>query len=215
MSRRIAYWDWNFTSDARHGRIRAVAKDDAWSWNMQVRLREGKPLPKREWPKSPPVFTYEKPPRTVFEDLLWPVRDFFLVSTRLRQFLEVEAPGAAEYLPIRLEGPRCEEAPDYWAMNFLRVFDCLDEDESMNTDETGRRFVEVPVIDPSRAPPDGVLGLLGGFTVSRIMRADLKKKYDKAGFLGGWRSPIASIDRPDSIHWVKPVYKPTKASKKK
>jgi hypothetical protein len=215
MAARIAFWYWYKGSDARHGRIRAIARDDAWSWKMWPRLCSGKRLPKSGWPEPPPVFTYEKPPRTVFEDLLWPIDDFYIVSSRLREFLEREAPGAAEYLPVTIEGPRCEEAPAYWIMNFIRVFDCLEEEESMNTDETGRRFIEVPVIDPARVPPDGVLGLLGGFTVARIMRADLKKKYDAAGFLGGFRHPIASIDRPESITWVKPVYKRTKPRSKK
>ncbi|MBL8875872.1 MAG: hypothetical protein JNM86_08770 [Phycisphaerae bacterium] len=126
------------------------------------------------------------------------------MSPRLRSFLEKEAPGAAEYLPVRIEGPGSEKLPPYWAMNFLKVFNCLDEDESINTDERGGKFVEVPVIDPSRVPSDGVLGLLGGFQVLRLMRADLKRKYEEQKFLGGFFMKVASIDRPESINWVMP-----------
>lgn len=182
------------------------------------------------WLRPPPKYTIIEPFKTI-EDVLSPVEDYYLVSPRLREFLEKHAPGAAEFLPIRIEGPGSERRPQYWAINFLRVLNCLDEDESINTDACGGKFVEVPVIDPSRVPPDGVLGLLGGFQVLRLMRHDLKRKYEEQKFLGGFFSKVASIDRPESINFVMPdhsgegtrakqkrspkVHLPQKKSKKK
>ena len=110
----------------------------------------------------------------------------------------------AEYLPVRVEGPGSKSLGQYWAMNWVRTFDCLDEDASMNVDKTGRRYVEVPVIDPSRIPPDGVLGLLGGYSVVHLIRDDLRRKINKAGFEGFEYYDIAHTDTPAATNFVKP-----------
>lgn len=204
MSNKNPFWSWNYTGPNKHGRTRIHAINEEWSRHKGSSLWTGeRESAVRWWPKSPPIFTLLNKFK-ITEDLLWPTEDYYLVSLRLREFLEKHAPDAAEYLPIRIEGPGSERLPPYWAMNFLKVFNCMDEDESINTDERGGRFVEVPVIDPSRVPPDGVLGLLGGFQVMRLMRADLKRKYEEQKFLGGFFSKVASIDRPESINWVMP-----------
>lgn len=204
MGKTTAFWKWSYTGANRHGRTLVRAVDEEWSRYKGCGLWIGRrKSAKAVWQSPPPVFRILNKFKVV-EDLLLAVEDYYLVSPRLREFLEKEAPGAAEFLPIRIEGPGSDRLPPYWAINFMRVFSCLDEDESINTDETGRRFVEVPVIDPSKVPPDGVLGLLGGFQVLRLMRHDLKRKYEEQKFLGGFFSKVASIDRPESINWVMP-----------
>lgn len=204
MAKRVSYWSWNYDGSNRHGRTSVTAVDEDWSRYKGCGLWIGRRRSAtKSWPDPAPTFKVLNNFKTI-EDLLWPLEDYYLVSPRLREFLEKEAPGAAEYLPVRIEGPGSDRLPPYWAMNFLRVFNCLDEDESINTDETGRRFVEVPVIDPLRVPPDGVLGLLGGFQVMRLMRHDLKRKYEEQKFLGGFFSKVASVDRPESVNFVMP-----------
>jgi len=176
--------------------------DDDWSWNMGERLRKGRSMTRSQWPSPPPVWTYDKV--KTFEDMPWGIRDFHIVSDRLRAFLEVEAPGAAQYMPIALRGPRQKEIPcSYWAMNFVRVFDCLDEEHSMNVDDTGRRYVEFPVIDPRRIPEDGVLGLLKEYEVDRIIRDDLRRKIIKEKFVGPQFYQIGQLDLPHTRNFKK------------
>jgi hypothetical protein len=155
-----------------------ATKDRALEFQLDKRLQEGRPMD--GW--TPPVFAADPPP--AFEDVPWAAGCFLLVSSRLRAFLEAEAPGAAQYLPVVIEGPGAEGAGPYFAVNWLRTLPCLDEAASMNVDPTGRRYVEVPVIDPRRAPADAVIGPLGGYTVVTLVRDDLRKKLKAAGFTG-------------------------------
>lgn len=201
------FWQFDHSGDVRGGRWHVEAKDGNWSWKVHVTLRSGRRIPNGQWPDPPPVFTYTHMPRV--EDMPWPLDYMYICSQRLREFLEFEAPDAVQYMPIRFEGPDCNKIPGpYWAMNFIKVFDCLDEEASMNTDENGT-FVEVPVIDPSRIPPDGVLGLLKGYEVTCLIRNDLRLKMKKAGFVGPQFSRIASVDRQESITWQKVDYTKT------
>lgn len=204
MAKRALFWSWAYTGNNRHGRTRLRAIDEEWSAQKGESMWAGERRSAREWwPTPAPVFRLVNKVKTI-EDLLWPIGDYYLVSPRLREFLEKHAPGAAEYLPVRIEGPGSERLPPYSAMNFLRVFRCMDEDESINIDASGGMYVEVPVIDPSLVPADGVLGLLGGFQVLRLMRYDLKRMYEEQKFLGGFFMRVASTDRPLSINWTMP-----------
>jgi len=158
-------------------------------------------LKRSEWPSPPPVFTYQKV--NVFEDMPWPNHSFYIASSRLRVFLESEAPGAAQYLPVRFAGPRSTTIPQkYWAMNWLRVFDCLDE-ASYNEDKNGK-FVEVPIIDRTRIPEDAVLGIVKGYQFEVIIRNDLRLKIEKAGLLGPQFYRIAHRDGTDFKPFMKP-----------
>lgn len=182
-SRPQRYWSFSEDGPARHPRWHIRPADEDWCWYTRPQFIRGISIAKETWPSPPPVFTYKV--AEIFEDMPWPCFSVEIVSDRLRLFLEEHAPGAAEYHPVRFQGPRSEHIPGpYWCMNWLRRFDCLDEDMSMDEDEDGRRFVQVPVIDPTRIPDDGVLGLLGGYEVYKLIRNDLKLKIQKAGFLG-------------------------------
>lgn len=197
---------WSFSAHGKNTQWTVEAVDVDWAWHMRVRLREGRPMKKSEWPTPPPVFRYDEVLKG-FDDMPR-FGDFYIASDRLRAFFESEAPGAAEYWPVQFDGPRSEEIPGrYWAMNFVRVFDCLDEEASMNTDEDGRRYVEVPVIDPRRIPADGVLGLLSGYQIERLVRGDLKVKMKKLGITGAEFFGIAHNTNPSEITWEKPVHK--------
>ncbi|MBL8991380.1 MAG: hypothetical protein JNJ48_07350 [Phycisphaerae bacterium] len=170
-------------------------------WDAQVRLRKGKPLRAGEWPSPAPLFVYDQRP-PVFEDFPVPNSDICVASDPLRAFLEREAPGACEFLPIRIQGPGIESVPHrFWAINWIRVFDCLDP-RSMEQTEDGPR-VAVPVIDPSQIPLDGVLGLLGGYQVVRLIRNDLRLKLIRAGFTGLDYYSIAHRDGTDFLPFIR------------
>lgn len=136
-----------------------------------------------EWPFKAAAFRCKdaKPP----SDVLGLASDYFVVSERLRKYLETESPGALEFLPARLLDVNGRDTKlKYWVVNWVRVLDIMDKKASLNRDENGRVFVEVPLIDMALAPPDGVLGLLGGFEVVRLIRSDLMKKIKAEGFTG-------------------------------
>ncbi len=176
-----------------------------WWWFWKKRLTRGQQLDQAEIEKTLIQLRFSCETATsLFDCLQIVVNSSLTVSDRLRSFFETEAPGAAEYLPIRIEGPGSERASSrYWIMNWLKVFDCLDEEASINTDDTGRRYVEVPVIDPRRIPPDGVLGVLKGFEVVQLVRNDLRLKLIKAGFTGLWFTKIAHVTVSESINFEK------------
>jgi hypothetical protein len=184
--------------------MHAVPDQDSWWWKIAVRLRSGKPIGPGEWPDPPPSLE-NRSSKQVFwgEDMVNTVDDLWVVSSRLRAFLEEHAPGVAEYLPVQLRGPGTQGKGPYWVMNSVRLLDCLDEDASMNVDRTGRRYVEVPVIDPGRLGPDDVLGNVKGYEVKWIMRSDLKLKIKKAGLTGYSFFPLATVDRPESMRFNK------------
>lgn len=107
-------------------RLESHPSVDQLMWKFGRRFCAGKPLRVGEWPSPAPLFTYNRRP-PVFEDFPANSDDIFVASDPLRRFLEQEAPGACEFLPIRIQGPGNESVPHrYWAINFLRVFDCLD-----------------------------------------------------------------------------------------
>lgn len=189
------YWQFSVLVEGKR-RWQITCEDEGWAWSIRVRLREGKRMKSGEWSVDQARFAYSHV--ADFEDIPRVVGypGIMIVSDRLRKFFETEAPGAAEYLPVRIEGPRaCEMPGPYWAVNKLSLFDCLDEEESMDVDENGDRFVQVPVVDVSRVPSDGVFGLLKGYEVMSLIRNDLRLKFQKAGFTGAWFQRIAEIDR--------------------
>jgi len=153
-----------------------------------------------EWPDPPVLMVSESIKRVVdFPGHL----GFKVVSGRMRQMLERLAPDAAEYLPLRFEGPNADALPDtYWAINWLRVMDCLHE-TSFNVDRKGKRYVEVPVIDPAMIPGDFVLGIVKHFEPLTLIRNDLRLALNKAGITGTAFFKVASIDRPETITWTK------------
>lgn len=204
MKQPLRFWSFSPRVSTKQWDINAA--DEKWGWRAQWWLRDGRRVASKQWPLATPLFGYSELP-VQFTDMPRS-GDFYIASARLREFFEAEAPGAAQYLPIRIDGPGSASIPGpYWAMNFVRVFDCLDEELSMNTDENGDRFVEVPVIDPRRIPDDGVLGLLGGYQVIRLIRNDLRLKIKKAGFTGLDFFGIAHSTTPEDVTWEKPDHR--------
>lgn len=203
------FWSFSCDGDTRRGRFHVdeVAGPSPWPWRS--RFQQGTAMGPGEWPDPPPQIQadpelHKKKPVPCFEDLPWSGLSEHIVSDRLRTFLEAEAPGAAEYLPVELVGPGSENCPHrYWVVNWLCVFDCLDEEASMNEDENGR-YVEVPVIDASRIPDDGVIGVLNGYRVVVLIRNDLRLKMKKAEIIGPQFYGIAHSDGTNFEPFIKP-----------
>lgn len=123
-----------------------------------------------------------------------------IISNRFRQLLEAEAPGAAQYLPITIEGPDSDKiGQPYWAVNWLRVFECLDKEHSVTDVHEGVERIMFPCVDPRKVPDDGVLGLLGGYTVIVLIRDDLRKKIKAAEMTGFACGGIAHSVEPPRI----------------
>lgn len=184
-------------------RWQIFSADEHWCNRViGTKFWRGKPYPVDKWPSPPPLWISKKRPQRL-EDMPWSVGYFYVVSTRFRAFLERESPGCAQFLPMRIEGPGAEDIKSpYWVVNWLRLFNCLDEEASMNEDEHGR-YVEVPVIDPRRIPADGLIGMLKKYEVVTLIRDDLRKKIKAAGFTGPQFFDVASIDVPESINFKK------------
>ena len=195
MSKPITYWEmtdrgsecWYVTTDPSYAQ-----------WSNTLRPWQGERMRPGEWPDPPVLLVYDS--YKVIVDMPGKV-GFPVVSGKMRRILEEFAPDAAEYLPIRLKGPGSDSLPDtYWAMNWLSIVDCLDE-RSFNVDRKGKRYVEVPVIDPKKIPPEFVLGVLEHYRVQILLRNDLRLALNKAGIRGTQFYKVASINRPESITW--------------
>lgn len=195
---------WKFDCRVSGCKWALQTRDEKWMWRMAMRFCQGRRL--RSWPDPLPVFAYGARYFKEFVDMPCSIDGIQIVSERLRLFLLKEAPGAAQFMPITLEGPRSSEIPfPYWIINWTKVFDCLDP-QSFNVDDAGIRYVEVPIIDASRIPDDGVLGVLGEFEVVSLVRNDLRLKMIKAGFTGLEFFRIAHSDGTDfrpymSVDW--------------
>ncbi len=107
----------------------------------------GKKVPLAKW--SPPRFAYDsfdgKP------DIAWDSGSGpFVVSDRLRKFIELHAPLSGQFLPIVVDGPRRHRLDrNYWLVNWLAVWDC-------------QPHSRVAEIDPLRIPAHHRLGIVGG-----------------------------------------------------
>jgi hypothetical protein len=185
------------------------AEDSVWGQRVRPRLREGEPLKPSEWPKVPPLHTVDEKYNKV-DDYPAVGDGYVVVSQIVRELWEAEAPGAAQYLPIRLEGPGVVK--QYWAVNWLCLIDCLDE-QSYDEDANGR-FVQVPIIDANRIPDDQVLGAVKDFTPLRILRNDLRLKMIKAGITGVRFSKVAHADGTNFVPFIRPDYSKAKEEPK-
>lgn len=185
------FWSLSQNGGVKSRRLYVQSEQVEWSRIMREHLWRGTSIAPSEWPDPLPVFAYTT--RTVFEDMLWSSSSNEIVSDRLRDLWEREAPGSAQYLPVELSGPGVEECPHrYWAVLWRRHIDCLAE-ESFGEDERGR-FVQFCIIDTARIPEDAVLGAVKGFLPRRIIRNDLKLMMKNVGITGPQFSPIAQVD---------------------
>jgi hypothetical protein len=96
-----------------------------------------------------------------FDDMPWTGQCLFAGSDRLREVVERDFPGHAQFLPtsIRYEDGRPFTAVRYWAINWLHEVDCIDWKRSRYSRVEGSeyrnggfwRFDQV-VVDPDKVP---------------------------------------------------------------
>ena len=137
----------------------------------------------------PPVFAYDavigKP------DVCWTFgHATVVVSDRLRKSLERLAPGAAEFRAVKVRGPRSGALGRYWAVNWLRAWDCA-----------SRRYPGE--VNPARIPPDLKLGVLasdrGMGRGDILVRDDLKMQLAHQKFRGLRFGKVHVSSAPKSV----------------
>lgn len=102
--------------------------------------------------------------------------DIWIVSDRLRDFLEREAPDCAEFLDVNIVGPQRQSLyKNYWAVNWLHAWDCQPDKDW-------------PQFDVALIPEDGVIGVIAGrgwaISGAVIARDHLCKRMKEANFIG-------------------------------
>jgi len=119
--------------------------------------------------------------------------DVFIVSKRFREVFERAAPGAAEFLPVRIMGTsRGGRVERYWAVNWLRVFECQPDPD-------------IAEIDASCVPPNGAAGVIAGTGWwcggEIIVRRDVKREMERAGLVGVRFAPVRVRGKPRDLVW--------------
>jgi hypothetical protein len=148
---------------------------EPWWADLDRRLVRGRAMSPVEWPAEPPLFTYKK---------VGSVPDIasflgfgpYIVSGRLRKFIEQHAPGACEFLAVRVSGPgRDGLHADYWCINFLQAWEC-----QPNPD--------VPEVDPALIPAGERLGIVlakhWAIDGSVVCVDEFKRACDAGKFVG-------------------------------
>ena len=166
--------------------------DAAWEVMAAERLRRGRRLRKGEWPVPAPRYVSERPGRQADIRLMFG-RDVFIVSERFREVLERAAPGAAEFLRVRIAGSaRGGRAERYWAINWLRVFKCQPDPD-------------IAEIDASLVPSNGAAGVVAGTGWwcggEVIVRRDVKREMERAGLVGVRFAPVRVRGKPLDLVW--------------
>jgi hypothetical protein len=148
---------------------------------------------------DPPELRYSSLPTN--HELLVPSDGLFnfIANQRLQAFFETEAPGSFEYFPVKLVGPQSEKLGPYYVCRFLHTWDCL-HPYSWDEDETGR-FVQMPIVDVSKIPPDGKIGTVKHYAVEQLFRDDVKRAFVRAGFVGIRFYPTSIATDPQSMQF--------------
>jgi hypothetical protein len=171
-----------FDIDQSGGPFFACDDDPRWDKAFADRMnRENVVLPESMF--SPPFTYIADKPCTELEDYLhsWPYNR--IISTRLRAFLEEHAPRAIQFLPCDVVCEAGAKPMRYWMCNFLVAVDCMHPD-SVLRDKEGNELLTFCTVDPSRIPPDTLIGVIRHHHVTTLVRRDLCQKLIDAGFTG-------------------------------
>jgi hypothetical protein len=168
-------------------------------WSPTYAYMIGGSFPRPTWPMDPPELRYSSLPTN--HELLVPSDGVFnfIANQRLQAFFETEAPGSFEYFPVKLVGPQSEKLGPYYVCRFLHTWDCL-HPYSWDEDETGR-FVQMPIVDVSKIPPDGKIGTVKHYAVEQLFRDDVKRAFVRAGFVGIRFYPTSIATDPQSMQF--------------
>lgn len=110
-----------------------------------------------------------------------------IVSDRLRRLIDEHAPGAAQFLPVRMfYEDRPLDLPPYWLANWLFLEDCIDWQRSVYDEDLlhpGTFSFALLVIDPSLTKDRKILRIFG-FNVITLIRSDLRQILVEEGITG-------------------------------
>ncbi len=98
-------------------------------------------LPIDNWPSEPPTYSYEAV-GPLAPDVAWTFGNtYFVVSDRLRTFVEKHAPKHASFLPVRVKGPERKRLhAHYWAVQWRHDINCYSNPDVSEADVS--RFPE-------------------------------------------------------------------------
>lgn len=133
------------------------------------------------------------PPLPRVEDMPW-CGTAYVVSKRLRQFLETEAPGHAQFFEAEVTGPKkliqtLDPALPYYIVNWLHIVDCIDlkkseydvdEEPGEDPDYTFYRMA----LNPAKVPRNVHIFRLERDCTTTVIDSRLAEKIKKAGFIG-------------------------------
>lgn len=185
-NRRFQFLD-DSGGDSKKNRRTSIEPDCDVLWLDS--LKDGK---RRRMPERVPRFKV-KAVGKVFEDMPW-CGMAFVVSDRLRKFLQKEAKGHAQFFEAELTGKKsvlalAEEKGPFFVVNWLKMVDCidlkkseydLDEDEGEEPDYT---FYTIKLA-PKKVPAAALIFRLKHECTSTVIDEELAKKMQKAGFVG-------------------------------
>lgn len=121
------------------------------------------------------------------EDMPWVGPNIHVVSDRLRALLEKYAPGAGQYLPVRMmSNGLALDVGHYWVVNWLHLVDCIDWKKSVYEESTltpGRYFFFLLVIDPQRIQDHSILRIRH-FDVQTLIRDEIRRILESENITG-------------------------------
>jgi hypothetical protein len=152
-------------------------------------------------PAKPPRFRIV-PPLPRAEDMPW-CGAAHVVSSRLRRFLQQEAPGHAQFFKAEVTGPKkllamLTPLEPYYVVNWLHLIDCIDlkkseyDVEHEPGEEPDYTFFRLK-LDPARVPPDVLIFRLKYESTTTVIDARLAEKIRRAGFVGPQFDPVQGI----------------------
>lgn len=129
------------------------------------------------------------PDNTVLTDSLFNTDDLIVGSERLKELLDKRKVTKVEYLPIKVVNHKKKPVgKNYFIIHPVDPVDCLDKGKSGVTfgkiAKTTVKSVDKLVLDPKKLGPDRELFRIANFPVVTLVRRDLAKAMDAAGFTG-------------------------------
>ena len=164
---------------------------EGWTLDFPTILPEwplAEPQPVDWWNERIFVHYQHNGPHTDYPHVLG---EWNVCSLRLRALLEHLAPGAIQFLPIRIRSIHgTGEVEGYAVANFLQLLDCLDRERTKLGDDDWEPFnhlgdvdIEHPVL--SRAPiGDARVFRVLGDSILVAIREDVKEAIQREGMTG-------------------------------
>ena len=142
----------------------------------------------------PPEIRCEQ--RGPFEDVPWVGTDRLIVSERLREFLDQQAPGHAQFLPVRFRyRGKPLKTPPYFIANWLHELDCADLNRSTWAYKGGlsnpENFLFFLYLAVRKVPKDIHVFRVKHAPGSVIMRSTFITKMARVAFSGIQFYPVA------------------------